>query len=67
MTNNIVSRKPASESLFRQYRPLPGVYDEMFAADGAMRAHWRQFAGLVDAIGPHELGRRWEQARRLIE
>ena len=64
--SDVASRSSTSESLFRDYQPLPGVYDEMVAADGTMRAHWREFAELVDAIGTVEIGRRWEQAGRLI-
>ena len=52
--------------LFGGYQPLPGVYDETYSAPGALRPHWRQFVELMNAMGPAELGRRWEQAQRLI-
>ncbi len=58
--------EPRPASLFHGYQPLPGSYDEMFAAPGQLRPHWRQFVQAFDATGPHELGRRWEQAQRLI-
>jgi uncharacterized circularly permuted ATP-grasp superfamily protein/uncharacterized alpha-E superfamily protein len=64
---NVATRKSTSDSLFRQYRPPEGVYDEMIAPDGTLREHWQQFAELVDAIGAPELGRRWLQAQRLIQ
>src|SRR5258708_38927381 len=55
-----------AESLFHLYEPPPGVYDEMLAPGGELREPWHEFAGLFDALGPHELSRRWQQARRLI-
>ncbi len=57
---------PRQISLFQRYQPLPGVYDETFASPGLMRPHWRDFIEAIDAMGPRELGRRWEQAQRLI-
>ncbi len=58
----------ASESidLFGGYQPLPGIYDETFAAPGELRPWWRPFVESMNAMGPAELGRRWEQAQRLI-
>jgi uncharacterized circularly permuted ATP-grasp superfamily protein/uncharacterized alpha-E superfamily protein len=40
--------------------------DEMIAADGSLRPHWRQFVSLLDELGPTELRHRWDQARRMI-
>jgi len=40
--------------------------DEMVDGDGVLRPHWRPFVKLLDALGPAELGRRWDQARSLI-
>ncbi len=62
-----VSAKLAAESLFRDYRPPAGVYDELLDASGAPRPQWRQFAQLLDGLGARELDRRWQQARRLID
>jgi uncharacterized circularly permuted ATP-grasp superfamily protein/uncharacterized alpha-E superfamily protein len=53
-------------SLSDGYRPPPGVFDEMFSAPGSLRPHWHKFAGDLNALGPVELGRRWEAAKRLI-
>ncbi|MEX2112202.1 MAG: circularly permuted type 2 ATP-grasp protein [Pirellulales bacterium] len=64
---DIATPKPTRASLFQGYRPLPGVYDEMFASDGTLRPHWKEFTHLVDAVGSLELGRRWEQAGRIIQ
>jgi uncharacterized circularly permuted ATP-grasp superfamily protein/uncharacterized alpha-E superfamily protein len=48
------------------YRPLPGVFDEMSAPEGGVRPHWENFAAALEGLGPAEMLRRWEQARRLI-
>jgi uncharacterized circularly permuted ATP-grasp superfamily protein/uncharacterized alpha-E superfamily protein len=40
--------------------------DEMVEPDGSLRPHWRSFVSHMDDLGPEELPRRWEQARRLI-
>lgn len=53
--------------LFGPYAGLPKHYDEVFAAPGKLRSHWRRFTELTGALGKDEFGRRWEQARRLIE
>ncbi len=38
----------------------------MIEADGSLRPFWRMFVSQLDDIGPDELPRRWEQARRVI-
>ncbi len=58
------SAKPGD--LFAGYSPIPGVYDEMFAAPGEPRPHWRRFAESLNALGRVELTRRCEQARRML-
>jgi uncharacterized circularly permuted ATP-grasp superfamily protein/uncharacterized alpha-E superfamily protein len=40
--------------------------DEMIEPDGSLRPHWRMFVSQLDDLGPSELPRRWEQARRII-
>jgi len=40
--------------------------DEMTEANGSLRAHWRPFVSMLDDLGPRELGKRWELARRFI-
>ena len=40
--------------------------DEMLDANGALRPHWQPLVSMLDELGPHELGKRWEQARRFI-
>ncbi|HYB12642.1 MAG TPA: circularly permuted type 2 ATP-grasp protein, partial [Myxococcota bacterium] len=49
-----------------EYDALPQHYDEMLAGPGAPRAHWLPFVRSVAKLGQEELGRRWEQAQRLI-
>jgi uncharacterized circularly permuted ATP-grasp superfamily protein/uncharacterized alpha-E superfamily protein len=48
------------------YKPNPNIPDEMIERDGSLRPYWRMFVSQMDDIGPDELPRRWEQARRLI-
>ena len=37
--------------LFGGYQPLPGVYDEMYSAPGALRPHWRQVRRVDECAG----------------
>lgn len=53
-------------SLHAGYAPLPGVYDEMVAADGCLRPHWRQFIDGLESMTDGELERRWRLAGRLL-
>src|SRR4029077_19822571 len=49
--------------------PLPPdaeVYDELMLAPDTPRPHWQPFVESLTALGPQELPRRWEQARRLL-
>ncbi|MCA1686162.1 MAG: circularly permuted type 2 ATP-grasp protein, partial [Planctomycetia bacterium] len=48
------------------YGGAEGSFDEAVSADGGRRAHWRTFFDQIEAIGPAELRRRWEEARHLI-
>ncbi|MBN8428513.1 MAG: circularly permuted type 2 ATP-grasp protein [Xanthomonadales bacterium] len=42
-------------------------YDEMLAADGTVRAHWRQFFRHLNAVAPEEMRRRLEFVDRRIQ
>src|SRR5215475_11024106 len=52
------------EPLLAGYRPLPGIFDEMVDRDGRVREHWRPFLGMLAALGPQEIGRRFATADR---
>jgi uncharacterized circularly permuted ATP-grasp superfamily protein/uncharacterized alpha-E superfamily protein len=52
--------------LLADYRPLPGVYDEMMADDGAVRAHWRELLTGLAALGREELSRRFAASDRYL-
>lgn len=54
------------EGLLASYAPRTGLYDEMVDAHGAVRPCWQKMVATLDSLGPAELARRWEQARRLI-
>jgi uncharacterized circularly permuted ATP-grasp superfamily protein/uncharacterized alpha-E superfamily protein len=53
--------------LFGPYAGTAKHYDEVFAAPGKLRPHWRRFVELTGALGKEEFARRWDQARRLLE
>ena len=48
------------------YDVLPGQHDELRAPDGGRRPHWESLVRALHDMGPAELSRRWEGARRLI-
>lgn len=52
--------------LLEAYRPLAGIPDEMLGPDGRPLAHWRRFLGMLGALGPEELGRRFASADRYM-
>jgi uncharacterized circularly permuted ATP-grasp superfamily protein/uncharacterized alpha-E superfamily protein len=64
LTSSIAA--PARGTFGRRYDVPAGSYDEMFAADGSLRASWQMFVSLMDDLGPAEVNRRWDESRRLI-
>ncbi len=48
------------------YCRIQGPYDEMCADPHEIRAHWRTYMTALQALGPQEVDRRWEQALRVI-
>src|SRR4029453_4009942 len=49
--------------------PLPpdaDGHDELLAGPETPRPHWARFADSLARLGPQELARRWDQARRLL-
>ena len=57
---------PAEDALLRDYVQHAEAHDEMLARDGEPRAHWEPLVRALRALGPAEVERRWERARRLI-
>ena len=48
------------------YRPSPGYYDEMVAAEGNLRPHWRPLIEPLEEMGEAGFARRWQEGQRLI-
>jgi hypothetical protein len=42
------------EPLLADYRPLPGIFDEMVDRDGRVRAHWQPLLAMLARLGPQE-------------
>src|SRR5262245_2518652 len=53
-------------SLAADYRPLPGVPDEMVDASGSPRPVWKPFIAALDELGPEELTRRFARADQYL-
>lgn len=64
MTETAVPATPTG--LFQSYAPVPGVYDEMFAATGHSREHSQRMLDELNRLGTGELDRRYRQAEKLI-
>jgi uncharacterized circularly permuted ATP-grasp superfamily protein len=52
--------------LLEDYRPFPGIYDEMMDRTGAVRGHWRPFLERLAGLGPDEINRRFAIADRYL-
>jgi len=48
------------------YGSADGYYDEARTPDGRVRPHWHELLGAIEAFGPREAERRWQQGRRLL-
>lgn len=55
-----------SAELMQSYQPVPGVYDEMFLADGQCRPHARPMFDSLSRMGTGEFVRRFRQAQKLV-
>lgn len=66
---NTPSLQPAlfpESDQFAGYPVLPGAHDAMCEGDGRLRETWRYPMNALWALGPRELRRRQEEARRLL-
>lgn len=61
-----IAATPLGGGVVAGYHPPPGVFDELFNETGSLRPQWQKFITALDAMGPHDLARRWDQAKRLI-
>ena len=53
-------------ALLSGYRPLPGHYDELLAADGSIRPHWRTPIQLLGGIGEAERQQALDTVQRTL-
>src|SRR6185503_1031260 len=53
-------------ALLADYKPDSGAYDELFTANGELRAHFAPLIRDLDTLGAAELKRRADTVRRLI-
>lgn len=59
-------RTERRNALLAEYRPLPGVYDEIVGADGQVRPQWEPFLSEWCALSPDELTQRFGLADRHV-
>src|SRR4051812_32155998 len=57
---------PEPPNLVDQYRPSPGIFDEMRAAVGPVRPHWQPLVAGLERLGPEGLRERGENVRQLL-
>ncbi len=57
----------ATKNLFASYTPPAGVYDEAVTAAGQPRREWNSLLSHLEAMGDHDLRKRWQQAQAQIE
>jgi len=58
------SRIPLGYQLRLGSQGLP--FDEMITPEGGIRGQWREILGFYERLGPAEIGRRWNQARKIL-
>jgi len=61
-----VTSDPPVTGLFDSYRPIDGVYDEMFDASGVVRSHCRRVIEQLNRSSRKELDRAQRHARQLL-
>ncbi len=60
------TQRPAADDLFRDYRLLPGVADEVFDPVGQMRPVWQRFVSRFARLSPDEIAARFERGNRYL-
>ncbi len=64
--NHKQAKTHGGPSLVADYRPLPGVPDEMLDPSGQLRPGWEQLIGALDELGPADLAGRFERADQYL-
>ena len=64
--DQVTSDPPATTGLFDSYRPIDGVYDEMFDASGSVRPHCRRVVEQLNQSSRKDLDRAQRHARQLL-
>lgn len=62
-----MSQPAPASALWSSYQPVPGAYDEWRDENGQPRPHWQALTTYLEQLGPRELVRRQEAARRTIQ
>lgn len=65
-TRSVRTRAERRNALLAGYRALPGVRDELVAADGSVRPHWEPFLAEWCALSAEELNQRFGLADRHV-
>jgi len=50
----------------RRQGMLASLYDEFLLPDGGIRPHWREIGAYLEKLGPEEIHRRWNHARKIL-
>ncbi|TDU72898.1 putative circularly permuted ATP-grasp superfamily protein [Prosthecobacter fusiformis] len=60
------ARAPALEACLLNYRPVPGVFDEMVMPSGELRAHWKTFGSFLAQCTDADFKQRADTIQRLL-
>jgi len=50
----------------RREGTLALLYDEFLLPDGGIRPHWKEIGAYLERLGPEEIDRRWNHARKIL-
>ncbi len=59
-------RRPGTAGLIADYRPRPGIPDEMIDADGQIRPGWKDLLAGFEELGPEGMAARFERADQYL-